>query len=284
MLFTKSANKHPLAAGTTGLANCWLLAFRSPDMHIQFTELARQYGPIYKFWLGNKLCFVISSPSLIKEIVRDHDTIFANRDCTVAGRIASYNRNDIAFCPYGSSWRTREKIFVHDMLSNSSLDATFNLRKDEVRKGIRNIYTKINTPVKIHELAFGISLNAIMSMVWGNTIEGERKEKIVAAFSSLVTRSFDLLGKPNVSDYFPVLARFDIQGVEKEMSNIMQRVDEIIEDIISERSKISSGKIIEDINKNGGRVDFLQMLMELSERQDVKTAIGKTQIKALITG
>ncbi|KAL0409516.1 UNVERIFIED_CONTAM: hypothetical protein Sradi_1886000, partial [Sesamum radiatum] len=119
-----------------------------------------------------------------------------------------------------------------------------------------------------------------MSMVWGNTVQGERKEKIVAAFSSLVTRSFDLLGKPNVSDYFPVLARFDIQGVEKEMSNIMQRVDEIIEDIIGERSKISSGKIID---KNGGRLDFLQMLMELSETQDVKTAIGKTQIKAMIT-
>ncbi|KAL0310316.1 UNVERIFIED_CONTAM: Retrovirus-related Pol polyprotein from transposon RE2 [Sesamum calycinum] len=206
------------------------------------------------------------------------DTIFANRDSTVAARVGSYNGNDISFCPYDSSWRTRRKLFVHDMLSNRSLDATFNLRKDEVRKGIRNIYTKINTPVKICEVAFGISLNAIMSMVWGNTIEGERKDKIGAAVSSLVTRSFDFMGKPNVSDYFPVLARFDIQGVEKEMSDIMQRVDEIIEDIINERTKVGGGG-----NKNGGRLDFLQILLELSEKQDVKTEFGKTQIKALIT-
>ncbi|KAL0295863.1 UNVERIFIED_CONTAM: Flavonoid 3'-monooxygenase [Sesamum angustifolium] len=212
-------------------------------MHIQFTELGRQYGPIYRLWLGTKLCTVISSPSLIKEIVRDHDTIFANRDSTVATRIASYNGNDISFCLYDSSWRMRRKIFVHDMLSNRSLDATFNLRKDE----------------------HGV----------GNTIEGERKDKIGAAFSSMVARSFDLLGKPNVSDYFPVLARFDIQGVEKEMSNFMQRFDEIVEDIINEREKISSGEVGGGGNKNGGRLDFLQMLMELSEKQDVETKFGK---------
>ncbi|KAL0295996.1 UNVERIFIED_CONTAM: Flavonoid 3'-monooxygenase [Sesamum radiatum] len=284
MLFTKYGKKTaPTPPGPRGLPIVGFLPFVRPDMHVQFTELARQYGPIYKLRLGTKLCTVISSQSLIKEIVRDNDTIFANRDCTVAGRIGSYNRNDIAFCPYDSSWRTRRKIFVHDMLSNRSLDATFNLRKDEVRKGIRNIYTKINTPVKICELAFRIILNATMSMVWGNTIEGERKDKIGAAFSLLVARSFDLLGEPNVSDYFPVLARFDIQGLEKEMSNIMQRFDQIFEDIIDERTKISSGKIGGGGNKDGGRLDFLQMLMELSEKQDVKTEFGKTQIKAMIT-
>ncbi|KAL0326522.1 UNVERIFIED_CONTAM: Flavonoid 3'-monooxygenase [Sesamum angustifolium] len=282
MLFTKSCNKTPpMPPGPRGLPIVGFLPFLRPDMHIQFTELARQYGPVYKLWLGTKLCIVISSPSLTKEIVRDHDTNFANRGSTVAGRIGSYNGNDIAFCPYGSSWRTRRKLFVHDMLSNRSLDATFDLRKDEVRKVIRNIYTKINTPVKVWELASGISLNAIMSMVWGNTIEGERKDKIGAAVSSLVARSFDLLGR-NVSDYFPVLARFDIQGVEKELSSIMQRVDEIFEDIINERTKISSGKFGGGGNKNGGRLDFLQMLMELSEKQDVNTEFGKTQIKAMI--
>ncbi|KAL0296160.1 UNVERIFIED_CONTAM: Flavonoid 3'-monooxygenase [Sesamum radiatum] len=252
MLFIKSGNKTaPTPPGPRGLPIVGFWPFLRTDMHIQFTELARQYGPIYKLWLGSKLCTVISSPSLIKEIVRDQDTIFANRDSTVA-RVGSYNGNDISFCPYDSSWRTRRKLFVHDMLSNRSLDATFNLRKDE-----SECYNE-----------HGV----------GNTIEGERKDKIGAAVSSLVTRSFDFMGKPNVSDYFAVLATFDIQGVEKEMSDIMQRVDEIIEDIINERTKVGGGG-----NKNGGRLDFLQMLLELSEKQDVKTEFGKTQIKALIT-
>ncbi|KAL0326520.1 UNVERIFIED_CONTAM: Flavonoid 3'-monooxygenase [Sesamum angustifolium] len=279
MLFTKSGNKTPpTPPGPWGVPIVGFLPFLRPDMHIQFTELARQYGPIYKLWLGSKLCFVISSPSLIKEVLRDQDTIFANHDITVAGRIVSFNENDINFCPYNSSWRTRRKIFVNHMLSNNSLDATFNLRKEEVRKAIRNIYTNINTPVKIYELASGIILNAAMSMVWGNTIEGEKKDKIGATLLSLVSRAGSLLGKPNLSDFVPVLSRFDIQGVEKEMSDIMQRVDQIFEDIINECAKVREGG-----NKNGGRLDFLQMLMELSEKQDVKTEIGKTQIKGLIT-
>ncbi|KAL0296186.1 UNVERIFIED_CONTAM: Isoflavone 3'-hydroxylase [Sesamum radiatum] len=103
MLFLKSGNKtSPMPPGPRGLPIAGYLPFLRPDMHIQFTELARQYGPIYKLWLGTKLCIVISSPSLIKEIVRDHDTIFANRDSTVAGRICSYNGNDIGFCPCDS--------------------------------------------------------------------------------------------------------------------------------------------------------------------------------------
>ncbi|KAL0409467.1 UNVERIFIED_CONTAM: Labd-13Z-ene-9,15,16-triol synthase, chloroplastic [Sesamum radiatum] len=117
-----------------------------------------------------------------------------------------------------------------------------------------------------------------MSMVWGNTIEGEKKDKIGAALSPLIARAGDLLGKPNLSDYLPVLARFDIQGLEKEFSNIMKRVDEIFEDVINERTKVGGGG-----NKNVGRLDFLQMLVELSEKQDLKAEIGKTQIKGLIT-
>ncbi|KAL0296187.1 UNVERIFIED_CONTAM: hypothetical protein Sradi_6670800, partial [Sesamum radiatum] len=168
------------------------------------------------------------------------------------------------------------------MLSNSSLDATFNLWKDEVRKAIRNIHTKINARVKICELAFSISLNAIMSMVWGNTV-GRRRTGLGHHSRRWWQDLSIYLGKPNVSDYFPVLARFDIQGVEKELTNIMQRVDEIIENVINERTKISSGEVGGGGNKNGGRLDFLQMLMELSEKQDVKTAITRTQIKAMIT-
>ncbi|KAK4400354.1 Flavonoid 3'-monooxygenase [Sesamum angolense] len=252
MLFIKSGNKTPpMPPGPRGLPIVGYLPFLRPDMHIQFTELARQYGPIYKLWLGTKLCTVISSTSLVKEIIRDHDTIFANRDSTIATRICSYNENDIGFCPYNSGWRTRRKLFVHDMLSNSSLDATFSLRKDE-----SECYNE-----------HGV----------GKHVVGERKDRIEVALSPLVERSFDLVGKPNVSDFFPVLARFDIQGVEKELRNIMQRVDEIIEDIINERTKVGGGG-----NKNGGRLDFLQMLMELSEKEDVKTEIGRTQIKAMI--
>ncbi|KAK4382053.1 cytochrome [Sesamum angolense] len=85
----KPSKQRPfLPPGPLGLPIVGYLPFLRKDLHHQFTELAGKYGPIYKLWIGNKLCTVISSPSLIKELVRDHDTIFANRDITVAARIA----------------------------------------------------------------------------------------------------------------------------------------------------------------------------------------------------
>ncbi|KAL0446016.1 UNVERIFIED_CONTAM: cytochrome [Sesamum latifolium] len=88
----KSHKKLPgLPPGPGGLLIVGYLPYVRPNIHIQFTELAQKYGPIYKLWLGKKLCIMISSPSLIKEVLRDHDTIFANRDKTVTALIGTYN-------------------------------------------------------------------------------------------------------------------------------------------------------------------------------------------------
>ncbi|KAK6158029.1 hypothetical protein DH2020_005343 [Rehmannia glutinosa] len=135
MELIKSNRKTPLLApGPRGLPIVGYLPFLRKDLHHQFTELSHRHGPIFKLWLGNKLWIVISSPSLIKEVLRDQDAIFANRDITVAARIATYGLNDIGWSPYGPQWRNLRKIFAREMLSSANLKATYNLRKDEVRK------------------------------------------------------------------------------------------------------------------------------------------------------
>ncbi|KAK4486408.1 hypothetical protein RD792_009082 [Penstemon davidsonii] len=258
--------------GARGLPILGYLPFLREDLHNQFTELSHKYGPIYKLWLGNKLCVVISSPSLIKEVVRDHDTIFSNRNKSVAATIATFNANDIAWCPYGTEWRERRKLFVREMLSNAKLDASYNLRKDEVRKAIGQVYSKIGSCIEISELAFMIDINLVMSMCWGSSIEGEGRDNIAKALLPVVAKILDVLGKPNVSDYFPILARFDIQGIEKEMRGLMKRVECIIKGIIEDRIKIYKDKGQGAIVKEG-RMDFLQMLVELNEMEDVKNIV-----------
>ncbi|KAL0324426.1 UNVERIFIED_CONTAM: Flavonoid 3'-monooxygenase [Sesamum calycinum] len=201
------------AHGPCGLPIVGYLPFLREDLHHQFTELADKYGPIYKLWIGSKLWTVISSPSLIKEVVRDHDTIFANRDITVAARISSYGFNDIAWSPYGSQWRNRRKLFVREMLSNSNLEASCNLRKDEVRKAIKEIYTK---------------------------------------------------------------------ELQKEVTTLLHKVEEITEDTIDERMKNPSNKTEAVEATKDGRTDFLQILIDLMQEEDNKKSLGKTQIKAML--
>ncbi|KAG8382237.1 hypothetical protein BUALT_Bualt05G0056000 [Buddleja alternifolia] len=87
--YTKAARTPPLPPGPRGLPILEYLPFLGNDLLKQFTELSHKYGPIYKLQLGNKLCVVISSLSLVKEVVRDKDAIFAYRDVPAAAFLLS---------------------------------------------------------------------------------------------------------------------------------------------------------------------------------------------------
>ncbi|KAL7165199.1 hypothetical protein ACSBR2_040973 [Camellia fascicularis] len=102
------------------------IPFLDTNLHESFSKLAHQYDPIYKLCSG-KNCVMINSPSLAKQVVRDQDTVLSNRDAPVAALISSYGGIDIAWSPYGSHWRNMHKIFVREMLNNSSLDSYYHL-------------------------------------------------------------------------------------------------------------------------------------------------------------
>ncbi|KAJ1385204.1 Cytochrome P450 [Sesbania bispinosa] len=97
----------PLPPGPVGLPLVGYLPFLilGTHLHLKFDKLARVYGPIFKLMLGTKTFVVVSSPSLVKEIVRDQDTIFANRDPPIALLLSLYGGDDIASLPYGPQWK-----------------------------------------------------------------------------------------------------------------------------------------------------------------------------------
>ncbi|KAL0300123.1 UNVERIFIED_CONTAM: Ent-cassadiene C11-alpha-hydroxylase 1 [Sesamum calycinum] len=91
---------------------------------------------------------VISSPALIKEVVRESRHIFANRDPPVAA-IAATGGLDIFWAPYGPYWRDMRKLFVRQMLSNNNLQASYVLRKEEVAKVVRDVSRRSASPLKL---------------------------------------------------------------------------------------------------------------------------------------
>ncbi|KAL2235933.1 cytochrome P450 76C1-like [Sesamum indicum] len=267
----------PLPPGPRGLPILGYLPFLGNNLLHQFADLAQRYGPIYKLYLGNRLCVVINSPTLVKEVVRDQDSIFANRDANIAALAASYGGKDISFSPLNSDWRTMRKILVREVLSNNSLQGSYNLRKEEVRKAINRVYKDAGKPVHFGELSFRTELNVIMNLLWGGIVEGEECERVGEKVREVITKLVDLLGKPNIADFFPVLARFDIQGVKKEMKGYVQSMERIYDDVIARCRKMSSGEI-----KREGKKDFLQVLLELQEKEDPEMPISLRQIKAIL--
>ncbi|KAF8379391.1 hypothetical protein HHK36_028825 [Tetracentron sinense] len=274
MLVTRNLRgaRPPLPPGPRGLPLVGSLPFLESDLHCYFAKLAHTYGPIMKLKLGSKLWIVLSSPSLAKEVLKDKDTIFSNRDVTPTSFVTSYGCSDIAWAPYGPHWRMVRKVCLRGMLCNKSLDACYDIRRRETRRMVKDIYSKVGMQINIAEQMFLNTLNVIMSMLWGSTIESEERTSDLLEFRQVVGEMIEVLGMSNISDYFPILARFDIQGMEGRMKNLVSWLDRVFDTVIDQRLKMNKAR--EEGEKNmKEHKDFLQLLLELEEGDPNKPII-----------
>ncbi|WCJ25981.1 cytochrome P450 family 706 subfamily A polypeptide 6 [Euphorbia peplus] len=163
------------------------------------------------------------------------------------------------------------------MLSNTSINALYQLKKQEVHEAIRHVYSKAGEVVDFGELVFGIISNSYISMLCGGTFKGEKANLFIAEFRKLAEEVMMLLGRTNVSDVFPILARFDLQGVEKQARRIHLKFDQILDSVIEQR--LRDGKEVEN---NEGKKYFLQISLDYNKEVDAQTSITMNQIKALL--
>lgn len=280
LISAKSGRDTRLPPGPRALPLLGNLLDLDPQLHTHFAALAQTHGPIFKLHLGNKLGVVITSPSLAREVLKDNDVVFANRDVPVAALVATNGGRDIVWTPYGPEWRMLRKVCVIKMLSNNTLDSVYGLRRREVRTTVAHFYGRIGSEVNVGEQMFLTTLNVITSMMWGGAVEGAaEREHLGAEFRQAVGEMTDLLGKPNLSDFYPGLARFDLQGVTRQMAGLVRRFDSIFDKMIDQRSlKMDGG----DGDGGAKKKDFLQFLLELKDEEDSKTPLTMIHVKALL--
>ena len=277
LLHWRAKKLKELPPGPRGLPLLGYLPFLGTDLHKEFTKLAGVYGPIYKLWLGNKLCVVITSPELVKEVVRDNDAMFTNRDPTVSAKVATFGAEDIAFRDYGPEWKSLRKIFVRDVMGKTILESLYGLRKEQVKKSVKQIYGNVGRPVDLGNLTFVTARNSILSMMLGASIE-EDKVSIDAKLKNCTGELMLLLGKTNISDVLPSLAWLDVQGVKKDTERVIRAVENLLDSVIQQRQH----EMIKTKDNGKSRIDFMQSLLELNKNEDGESAITLTQIKGLL--
>ncbi|KAJ0788965.1 putative cytochrome P450 [Helianthus annuus] len=280
--FSHSITSPSLPPGPRSLPIVGYLPFLGPELHKQFANMANTYGPIFKFHLGSKLHVVVNSLELAKEVVRDHDEIFANRNLTVAASVITYGGQDLVWSMNNSNWRKLRKIFVHEALSSKNLEACSSFRMDEVRKTIRNVFSKIGTPIDISEITFMTQTNVLTSLICGNTSDREENNNHLASELQTVSANIvEIFGRPNLSDFFPILAWFDLQRIERNMKKQLHKMDQITESMIQDGIKSNSKKSLDGVGDREKKKDFLQILLDLRSQED-GTSLSITQIKALL--
>uniref|UniRef100_A0ACD5YAS8 Uncharacterized protein n=1 Tax=Avena sativa TaxID=4498 RepID=A0ACD5YAS8_AVESA len=269
-----------LPPGPKGLPLLGSLLSLDPDLHTYFAGLAARYGPIFSIRLGSKLGIVITSPALAREVLRENDLVFSNRDIPDAARSISYGGGqNIVWNPVGPTWRLLRRVCVREMLSPAGLENVYGLRRREFRATLAHLHARATAgkPVDVGAQLFLTTMNVITGTLWGGNIGTESERTAVGKeFRELVAEITEMLGAPNVSDFFPSLTRFDLQGIRKKSDLLKARFDEIFARIIEQRVKAEQAG--DDTSE-----DFLEYMLKMEkEGGDGKAAFTMTNVKALL--
>nr|WET52772.1 cytochrome P450 76BK1 [Petraeovitex bambusetorum] len=240
------------------------------------TKLAKTYGPLMSLRFGSLLTVVVSSPEMAREVLQKYDHVFSSRFVADAWEAFDHHTISVAFLPVGDRWRRMRKVFREVMLSTPRLDGSQDVRQ----KMIKSLYdylhecSKSGKVMNIGEAAFITTINLTsVTMFSGEVVNFDvnATTKFKEIFMSLTSVS----GKPNLSDYFPLLKPFDVQGLRHKMEFHFGQLLGMFDGIINERLK--------EMRRSPGsskKNDMLDALLEFSE--DKENELSMNDVKHLL--
>ncbi|EOA36131.1 hypothetical protein CARUB_v10012430mg [Capsella rubella] len=240
-----------------------------------FEKISSKYGPFIHLRAFSIPIVLVSSGSMAYEIFRTHDLNFVTRD-----RAAPIMEKSILFgsfgfvsAPYGDYWKFMKKLLVTKLLGSHSLERTQLLRKKELETFRAMLFDKAakNETVDVGIEMMKLTNNSICRMIMGRRCSEENGE--AEQVRGLVTESLSLARKFLIaSTVGRALKKLGISLFEKEIMEVSQRYDELLEKIIKEHE--------ENPNKKEDR-DMMDVLLEVFADDNAELKISRNQIKAL---
>ncbi|XP_078442113.1 cytochrome P450 71A1-like [Wolffia australiana] len=281
-----------LPPGPRGLPLLGFLPFLRADLHVCLKELADVHGPVVSLRLGAKLCVVLTSPESAMEALKGQDAVFANHDTPAVAAVSSYGCLNILWAPYGPHWRMVRKVAVRELLSPATLEGLYDVRMTVVKKMVEKVKASAGELVNLRELVTAVTMNSMMGMLWGGSESQDVKiEGLAEEFRRAIDELIVLFGAPNISDFYPALAWLDLQGLERRTRKLSATISRVLDGIIQQRltaleaatlggyegTTRGQGKTVEESTR-----DFLQVLLDLSQRPDLQSSMTTDVIKAVL--
>ncbi|KAK8658801.1 hypothetical protein V6N13_029022 [Hibiscus sabdariffa] len=270
---SKTLNLPPGPIGLPILGSIHRLG-RHPNQSL--AQLAKIHGPIMTLRLGSITTIVLSSPEMAKQVLQTHAQSFSDRP--IPDAIASMPNIELSLV-WGPSddsrWRKLRGLCSTQLFSAQKLNSLQFLRYQKVEQLIQHIKNRClsNSQVNVGEVVFATTLNLIFSTIFSIDIV-DPEFSTAQEFKDVVWKTVESAGKPNLSDYFPVLKRFDLQGVRKRAMRHYDRIHQIFDEMIDKRMK---GRASISSTRHG---DFLDVLLDQWEENG--SVLNRETIKPLI--
>ncbi|XP_055821446.1 probable (S)-N-methylcoclaurine 3'-hydroxylase isozyme 2 [Solanum dulcamara] len=226
--------------------------------HITLTNFAKTYGPIMSLKLGTKWLVVGSSPSAAIEILKTHDRILSGRN--VPNAVPS-KRSDLDKISMGwasechNEWRYLRTLCRTELFAGKVLESQACLREKKVMELVEFLKSKEGQVVNIGELVFATMLNMLSNVLISKDMINLEKETEDSGIRNLVRGLVEAISAPNISDFYPILGKLDLQGLREKARYVMTEIRSNWESILEERRN----------NKESGssrQHDFLEALLD----------------------
>ncbi|KAJ4917674.1 hypothetical protein Rs2_03224 [Raphanus sativus] len=247
----------------------------SVPVHKSFQKVSSKYGPLLHLRAFTVPIVLVSSGSMAYEVLRTQGLNFATRDREVPTMEKSLLFGSFGFlsAPYGDYWKFMKKILVTKLLGPHSLERTRLIRGEELKTFRAILFDKAakNDAVDVGEEMMKLTNNSICRMIMGRKCSEEDGE--AEQIRSLVTKSVSLAKKFLIATTVGrLLKKVGISLFEKEIMEVSERYDELLEKIIKEHEKSPNQK--EDR-------DMMDVLLEVCADENAEFKISRNQIKAL---
>lgn len=228
--------------------------------HSSLAELAKVHGPVMSLKLGNLVTVVVSSAAMAREVLQKNDVTFSDRTVPDAVRAHQHHEMGLPFIPISPLWRSLRKICNLQIFASHKLDASRHLRRKKIEQLLATVQDsfRLGEAVDIGQAAFSASLNLLSNTIFSVDF-ADLNSQNAQEFKETVWSVMEEAGKPNLSDYFPLLRKFDMQGARRRMAIHFGKLLELFDRLYDERLQSRKGKGFFTTN------DVLDTLIDITE-------------------
>ncbi|CAJ2657146.1 unnamed protein product [Trifolium pratense] len=243
--------------------------------HHSLANLSNIHGPIMTLKLGQITTIVVSSSDIAKEILQTHDNLLSNRTVPDALSVLNHDQYSLSFMRVSPRWRDLRKICNNQLFSSKTLDSSQALRRRKLQDFLDDIEkcSENEEAVDIGRVAFKTTVNLLSNTFFSTDFVNSAEE--AGEYKKIIVSILKEVGTPNLSDFFPRLKFFDLQGIRRRSVVSVNKVLSIFRRFVGERLKMREG--------TGciGNDDMLDALLNIS-LDDGKIEMDKDEIEHLL--
>ncbi|CAM0878985.1 unnamed protein product [Alopecurus aequalis] len=253
-----------------------LLALGRPDeQHRTLARLADRYGPVMSLRLGTVLTVVVSTPEAVREILQGSSgDRLAGRPIADAFNALGHSADSLFGLEHpDAKWRALRRFSTEQLFAPRRLAALQSLCRGKVRAllGVVSDLAERGLPVEVRHVVLDMALGLLLSAIY--SVELDPASRVV--FRDTVQEAMLLIGRPNVSDFYPAIALLDLQGVRRRIAKLLAVTYRQYEELVARRR---SGRDAGEARKD----DLLDVVLDAErEWQQEASVLSHKTMRAL---